>query len=211
MATDKTEPPIKTILVVAGITFVSLIAVRLSLVSYFHSMYEAQEQSQVLGVESQILKRARDAENERLRNGNPTAINAAMEQIASGARPTAIEPQASTDTAALQGWGLRQRVVPTAPPAPGQLPTGAVVPPPNSPANTQAPASGAPGAGAGPATGNAPTAAPAAAGGAAPAAAGTAPAAAPAAGAPANAGGAAPTAPAALAPSAPTAPAAGGH
>ena len=196
MATDKSEPPIKTILVVAGITFVSLIGVRLSLVSYFHSMYESQEQSQVLGVESQLLKRARDAENERLRNGNPTAINAAMEQIASGARPTAIEPQASTDTAALQGWGLRQRVVPTAPPAPGQLPTGAVVPPPNSPANTQAPASGAPGAGAGPATGNAPTAgtAPTAAGGTA--------------GAPANAGGAAPTAPAALAPSAP---AAGGH
>jgi hypothetical protein len=199
MATDKTEPPIKTILVIAGITFVSLIGVRLSLVSYFHSMYEAQEQSQVLGVESQLLKRARDAENERLRNGNPTAINAAMEQIASGARPTAIEPQASTDTAALQGWGLRQRVVPTAPPAPGQLPTGAVVPPPNSAANTQAPASGAPGDGGTPTTGTAP------------AAAGTAPTAAPAAGAPANAGGAAPTAPAALAPSAPTAPAAGGH
>lgn len=115
MATDKTEPPIKTILTVAAVSIATLVGLRFAFVSYFNSMYEAEEHRVVLDVNSPILSRMRDESEQRLSQGRPTPITQAIQQFAGSARPGAVEPRPSTDIAPLQGWMQSPREVPVAP------------------------------------------------------------------------------------------------
>jgi hypothetical protein len=146
MATDKTEVPNRTIIGISALVLGTLVAVQYSITSYFHSMYGAEQQRKVLGVESRLLAEAREADGRRL-----ARIGDGMQQVASsltsGVRPTAIAPQPSTDLQALQGWSLRPRVVPNPPPARGDLPAGADTTP-SSARTANTPSTNAPGAGA---------------------------------------------------------------
>jgi len=159
MAVDKTEPPIKVILTVAGLSIGILVALRLFFVSYFNSSYEARSREHVdamLRGGSYIWTAGRVRTDEARRLGG---LQAAMSAVAQGQRPPAISPTASTDLAPLQGWGLAPREVPRAAPAPVAAP--AVAEPPAAAPVAPAPMT-APAAAPVPVAVPAPTAAPAA-------------------------------------------------
>lgn len=183
MATDKTEVPVRSVIGIGLLSIGLILAVHQSIWGYYYSMYGDEQQRKSLGVQSGLLERQRTDENARLSN-----VSQAMQQVAASVgtaqRPAAITPRASTDLQALQGWGLRPRVVPNPPPAQGDTPAGADTSAPPAPAAPAAPTTAAPAA--------APAAAaPTAAAPAAPAAAATA---APTAAAPAAAAHPAPAA-----------------
>jgi hypothetical protein len=182
MAVDKTEPPIKVIITVAGLSLGILVTMRVFFVSYFNSAYDTRARAnidQALHGSSYIWTAARVHTEEERRLSR---LQASMASVAQGQRAGAISPTASTDIAALTGWTLMPREVPRPPPPPAP-----VAPP------VVAPDLGALGTNAGGPMGVAP-AAPAAA---APAAAAPAPV------APAPVVPAMPVAPAAVAPHAP--------
>lgn len=161
MATDKTEVPVKTIIGIGLLTIGLVVAVHQSIWGYYYATYGEEQQNKVLGVQSGLLTRQRTEETARLSD-----INQAMQQVAasvgSAQRPAAITPHPSTDLQALQGWGLRPRVVPNPPPAQGDTPAGADTSAPAAPAAPAVPAAAAPSAAAPAAAPAAPTAAPAA-------------------------------------------------
>ncbi len=146
MAVDKTEPPIKVILTVAGLSVGVLMAMRLFFVSYFNNSYEARSREHVdamLRGGSYIWTAARVRTDEARRLGG---LQAAMSAVSQGQRPGAISPTASTDLAPLQGWSLAPREVPRAAPAPTPVaapapaPVAAPVPAPAAPVAAPAPA-----------------------------------------------------------------------
>ena len=146
MAVDKTEPPIKVILTVAGLSIGILVALRLFFVSYFNNSYEARSREHVdamLRGGSYIWTAARVRTDEARRLGG---LQAAMSAVSQGQRPGAISPTASTDLAPLQGWSLAPREVPRAAPAPTPVaapapaPVAAPVPAPAAPVAAPAPA-----------------------------------------------------------------------
>lgn len=146
MAVDKTEPPIKVILTVAGLSIGVLVAMRLFFVSYFNNSYEARSREHVdamLRGGSYIWTAARVRTDEARRLGG---LQAAMSAVSQGQRPGAISPTASTDLAPLQGWSLAPREVPRAAPAPTPVaapapaPVAAPVPAPAAPVAAPAPA-----------------------------------------------------------------------
>lgn len=149
MATDKTEVPSGTVVGIALLVIGTLVGVQYGITGYYHSMYGEEQQRKVLGVESSILQRAREQENQRL-----SRVSEGMRQVAgsfgNGSRPEVIAPRASNDLQALQGWQLQPRVVPNPPPAQGQLPAGADTTAPAPSAAAPAPAAAAPAAPAAP-------------------------------------------------------------
>lgn len=113
MATDKTEPPILRIVGIGAISIGILVGLQFAFVSYFQQMYEAQatvDQAETLRRESYYRPMADTELQQRL-----SSVPGAMQAYASGARPELVTPRASTDNAALQGWGLMPRAVPVAP------------------------------------------------------------------------------------------------
>jgi hypothetical protein len=151
MATDKTEPPVKTILLIGSIAIGGLIGSEYLFQSYFNSMYGAEQQAQIYGVRSDLLVRTRDRDNEHLRNGNPVPIDQAMAMVARGDRPQAVVPQPSVDYAAMTGWTQMPRefnpapIVASPPPPPPAEPTGVGplvpgAPPPTGPTAAPVPA-----------------------------------------------------------------------
>lgn len=151
MATDRTEPPIGRIVGITALALGTLVALRFGFQSYFIQKYEQRQQEVVLGQQSALLSTARTEATQRL-----GGINAAMETAVGASRHPSITPSASSDTAALQGWGLLPRPIPAAP-AP------AAAPPTPAPETAAAPAAAAPAAAAPAAPAAAPVAAPAAA------------------------------------------------
>ena len=136
MAVDKTEPPIKVIITVAGLSLGILMTMRVFFVSYFNSAYDSRAREnidQALHGDSYIWTAARVRAEEERRLGR---LQASMASVAQGQRAGAISPAASTDIAALSGWTLMPREVPR-PPAP-------VAPPVVEPAPAPAPAPVAP-------------------------------------------------------------------
>lgn len=133
MAVDKTEPPIKVILTVAGLSISILVTLRVFFVSYFNSAYETRSREHIdamLHGGSYVATAARVRTEEERRLGR---LQASMEAIARGPRPGALSPAASPDIAPLTGWTLAPREVPR--PAPV-----AVVPAPEPAAPAVAPA-----------------------------------------------------------------------
>jgi hypothetical protein len=132
MAVDKTEPPIKVILTVAGLSLGILVTMRVFFVSYYNNAYETRSHQQVdamLQAEggSYLWTAARvRAEEARRLTGLPAAIAA----VSRGQRPGAISPAPSVDVAPLAGWTLAPRevprpapvVAPAAPPSIGDIP-----------------------------------------------------------------------------------------
>jgi hypothetical protein len=144
MAVDKTEPPIKVILTVAGLSIGVLVAMRLFFVSYFNNSYEARSREHVdamLRGGSYIWTAARVRTDEARRLGG---LQAAISAVSQGQRPGAISPTASTDLAPLQGWSLAPREVPRAAPGPAPVAAPALAPVPVAP--VAAPAAAAPAA-----------------------------------------------------------------
>lgn len=136
MATDRTEPPIGRIVGITLLSLGTLVALRFGFQSYFLQRYERRQQEVVLGQQSALLATARSEAAQRL-----SGINAAMDAVAGSNRPSAVTPAPSTDTAALQGWGMLPRPVPVAPaPAPAPAPT----PDPAAAPAVPAPAAAAP-------------------------------------------------------------------
>jgi hypothetical protein len=118
MAVDKTEPPIKVIITVAGLSLGILVTLRVFFVSYFHSAYDTRAREnidQALHGGSYIWTSARVHAEEERRLGR---LQASMASVAQGQRAGAISPTASTDIAALTGWTLMPREVPRPPPPP---------------------------------------------------------------------------------------------
>lgn len=118
MAVDKTEPPIKVIITVAGLSLGILVTMRVFFVSYFNSAYDTRAREnidQALHGGSYIWTAARVHAEEERRLGR---LQASMASVAQGQRAGAISPAASTDIAALSGWTLMPREVPRPPPAP---------------------------------------------------------------------------------------------
>lgn len=118
MAVDKTEPPIKVIITVAGLSLGILMTMRVFFVSYFNSAYDSRAREnidQALHGDSYIWTATRVRAEEERRLGR---LQASMASVAQGQRAGSISPAASTDIAALSGWALMPREVPRPPPAP---------------------------------------------------------------------------------------------
>jgi hypothetical protein len=118
MAVDKTEPPIKVIITVAGLSLGILVTLRVFFVSYFNNAYETRSREHIdamLHGGSYIWTAGRVHTEEQRRLGG---LQAAMGVVAQSQRPAAIAPAPSVDTAALAGWTLAPREVPRAAPAP---------------------------------------------------------------------------------------------
>ena len=129
MAVDKTEPPIKVIITVAGLSLGILVTLRVFFVSYFHNAYEARSREHIdamLHGGSYIWTagRVRTEEERRL-----VRLPGAIAEVAGGRRPASISPTPSTDLAPLQGWTLAPREVPRpAPPVVEPVAPAAVAP-----------------------------------------------------------------------------------
>lgn len=169
MATDKTEPPTLRIIGIGLGCIATLVGLQFAFTSYFQQMYGEQATTN----QATTLRRDQRLYGSPVTRveGHDRAVAQAMESFAGagGQRPTAIATEASTDTAALAGWALMPRVVPTPPPPPpAPVPEAApVAPDANAAPGVAAPAAAAPAAAPAPAAPAvaapvAPTAAPAA-------------------------------------------------
>jgi hypothetical protein len=169
MATDKTEPPTLRIIGIGLGCIATLVGLQFAFTSYFQQMYGEQATTN----QATTLRRDQRLYGSLVTRveGHDRAVAQAMESFAGagGQRPTAIATEASTDTAALAGWALMPRVVPTPPPPPpAPVPEAApVAPDANAAPGVAAPAAAAPAAAPAPAAPAvaapvAPTAAPAA-------------------------------------------------
>ena len=126
MAVDKTEPPIKVILTVAGLSLGILVTLRVFFVSYFNNSYETRSREHIdamLRGGSYLATAGRVHSEEAPRLGR---LQASMDQIARGQRPGAVSPTTSADIAPLTGWTLAPREVPRAQPAPAPVVAPAV-------------------------------------------------------------------------------------
>ena len=113
MAVDKTEPPIKVIITVAGLSLGILVAMRVFFVSYFNNAYEARSREQIeamLHGASYVWTAGRLSREEGPRLGR---LPGAIAEVASGRRAASISPTLSNDLAPLQGWTLAPREVPS--------------------------------------------------------------------------------------------------
>jgi hypothetical protein len=118
MATDKTEPPTLRIIGIGLGCIATLVGLQFAFTSYFQQMYGEQATTN----QATTLRRDQRLYGSLVTRveGHDRAVAQAMESFAGagGQRPTAIATEASTDTAALAGWALMPRVVPTPPPPP---------------------------------------------------------------------------------------------
>jgi hypothetical protein len=117
MAVDKTEPPIKVILTVAGLSLGILVTLRVFFVSYFNNSYETRSREHIdamLRGGSYLSTAGRVRTEEARLLGR---LQASMDEISRGQRPGSVSPTASTDIAPLTGWTLTPREVPRAQPA----------------------------------------------------------------------------------------------
>lgn len=179
MATDKTEPPTLRIIGIGLGCIATLVGLQFAFTSYFQQMYGEQATTN----QTATLRRDQSRFGSLVTRveGHDRAVAQAMDTLsgAGAQRPSAIATEASTDTAALAGWALMPRVVPTPPPPPpAPVPEAAPAAPDANAAPGAAPGAVAPGTA--PAAAPAP-AAPAVPAAAAPAAEAPAPAHAPAA------------------------------
>jgi hypothetical protein len=115
MATDRTEPPIGRIIVLAGLSLGTLLALQYLFHSYFTIMYERDQLAKVMMAPTDQLDHARAREAEALARLEP-----ALRAVASGGRPRAIAPEPSTTYDPMHGWSLLHRdfTPPAPPPAP---------------------------------------------------------------------------------------------
>ncbi|MBI5512418.1 MAG: hypothetical protein HY909_01540 [Deltaproteobacteria bacterium] len=125
MATDRTEPPIGRIIVLAGLSLGTLLALQYLFHSYFTIMYERDQRAKVFEAPTDQLDHARAREAQALARLEP-----ALRTVASGGRPRAIAPEPSTTYDPMVGWSLLHRdFTPPAPPAPPAPPPAEVAPP----------------------------------------------------------------------------------
>ncbi|MBL8600300.1 MAG: hypothetical protein JNK72_00095 [Myxococcales bacterium] len=153
MATDNTEPPVLRIVGIGIASMGILVGLQFAFTSYFQQMYDADTQR----VQVDVLRRDsyRAAITPTELEQRLSTVRGAMDAFGRGDRPDAVTPRSSTDTAALAGWGLMPRTVPTPPPVAPVAPAAPVAADPL--VNTASPAA----VGAAPAA-PAPTVAPAA-------------------------------------------------
>lgn len=155
MAVDKTEPPIKVIITVAGLSLGILVTMRVFFVSYFNNAYETRSREHIdamLHGGSYVWTAGRARTDEQRRLGG---LEGAITAVGRGQRPGAISPTTSVDIAPLQGWTLTPREVPRAAPpvvapAPAAVPADPAAAAPTAPAALAAPAAVAPAAAAHP-------------------------------------------------------------
>lgn len=111
MAFDQTPTRNKLILIVTGITFVSLIALKFVFDSYYSIMIEEETISKIdQSTQGDQLKAIQAIEASK-----SAAIAGAMANLAKGDRAdfAAIAPKQSDDVQALEGWIKIKRAVPT--------------------------------------------------------------------------------------------------
>lgn len=121
MAIDNTPPRLKLIATIAVITIITLISLDFVFKSYFAMMTD-EAQSQKLAPTRDRDEQQR-AEQVALTNA-ALPIDQAMAQLARGARPEVVAPQASDDLTAMTGWSKLPKPAPT--PAPKAEPSPAV-------------------------------------------------------------------------------------
>ncbi len=150
MAEDS-QPNIRLILKVAGITIVSVVTIRLGLTSYFGYMEDTEHAHKYVEMGQTARDgnlKAKDDEMKALAGG-PMPIDRAMQMIASqnravpGLEPQAADPMREKDT--LAGWAQMPREVPSSMMAPA--PSASTTAEAPAPSGSVAPiASGAPAA-----------------------------------------------------------------
>lgn len=110
MATDKTEPKVGLIVKIGVLAIVSVVGVRIGLVSYFRASLAEERQRKYEMQQPDILQKVRDDEAKAMGN-----VEASMKAMAGGQRAAGIEPKQSNDMAPMEGWRLMPRPVPAAP------------------------------------------------------------------------------------------------
>jgi hypothetical protein len=139
MAYDRNEPKTTLITGLSVFVVILVVLVRYGLVSYFNIMHDQEAQVKVATRGIWQLAEMRAEAAQRL-SGGAMPIDQAMAAVSQGQRPAAVSPRPSTDTAAMTGWMLMTRPLPTempqnepAPPPPADVSFhggGAVVPAP---------------------------------------------------------------------------------
>ena len=126
MAHETSTPKIRTMLIVAAFSAMSLAIFDQIFKSYFHMMMEEEEAEKVLTVPTTQLTALRAAEQQRLTSAT-LPIDRAMKELATRGREdpalkdlakTDITPQPSNDNGAQVGWGLAAKSAAPAAPAP---------------------------------------------------------------------------------------------
>ncbi len=128
MGYEKSAPHIKTILIVAGISVVTLGLLEQGFRSYYNEMFESEEARKVLTVPTTQLNQLRENEQQHLTSGK-MPLDKAMRELGQRGRGnpslaelgTDITPVQSTDPVPM--WGLLVKDGGAAPaPAPGATP-----------------------------------------------------------------------------------------
>lgn len=118
MATDNTPPKVGLIAKIGILSIAILLAIRLGLVSYFHSISDDERQLKYVEMaQSRGLQDLRNEEAKRLAN-----VQASMDTLAAkgrvepGIEPKPASPESAKDT--LTGWMQMPKAVESAAPAP---------------------------------------------------------------------------------------------
>lgn len=110
MAIDNTPPRLKLIVTIAVITVITLVAIDFVTKSYYAMMTDEAKHEKIAPTRDKDEQMK--AEQTAL-TGAAMPVDQAMAQIAKGARPEAITPQASDDVGAVTGWSKLPHPAPT--------------------------------------------------------------------------------------------------
>ena len=122
MGHEKSAPHIKTILIVAGISVVTLGLLEQGFRSYYNMMFEDEESRKVLTVPTTELNKLREGEQQHLTSGK-MPIDRAMRELAMRGRDNASLHDLGTDITPVQStdpvpvWGLNVKDAGTPAPA----------------------------------------------------------------------------------------------
>ena len=114
MGHEKSAPHIKTILIVAGISVVTLGLLEQGFRSYYNFMFEDEESRKVLTVPTTELNKLREAEQQHLTSGK-LPLDRAMRELATRGRDNASLHDLGTDITPVQStdpvpvWGLNAK------------------------------------------------------------------------------------------------------
>lgn len=110
MATDNTPPRLKLIVTITVIAVTTLVAIDFATKSYFAMMTDEAKHEKAAPTRDKDEQAK--AETVAL-TGGAMPLDQAMGQIARGARPDPITPQASDDVGAVTGWSKLPHPAPT--------------------------------------------------------------------------------------------------
>ena len=110
MAIDNTPPRLKLIITIAVITVITLVAIDFATKSYYAMMTDEAKHEKIAPTRDKDEQMK--AEQAAL-TGASMPVDQAMAQIAKGARPETITPNASDDVGPVTGWAKLPHPAPT--------------------------------------------------------------------------------------------------